>query len=384
MHDSPESSSEEASMGSDTLNPSRDPDTSNSGTTAASAALDLDLPDDFPYEGLGALPQHSQAFIPQFPSAAPTPLYHRMPLDRHGIPQKLHSPPGHPNKPVPMLPIAPPDDLLTHFAVMNNHLSMSTAEIKDFIQDSSIELVSQLRHKYSDNIKNLNDSFGHVYDQFDYLNHQFEELASSVKQNQQESAKTAENGEEIRATVDVLRDQLSDNFKDIQQNLQSLVQAVQGVLSTTDKVLFQNTEMAKKINGMMTKIQGLENTQTGIVHFLSARHASFPYGYNSSHQFASADNLSNISRANSNGAQRTPNTSRRHPAKDSAPRSQHTYVQHPALRQSPAKTNSTGSQQAPQQPSQTHDQRQTRASHPLWQEKLMHQLQNNGPDPFMG
>jgi predicted nucleic acid-binding Zn-ribbon protein len=213
---------------------------------------------------------NAERFIPQFPSAVPTPLYKRsIPNSVEDHRAKEGDANDTFNQADTLVPIVPPEDLLTHFGVVNEHLRTSALQTQQHTNAMGQTLMSAIYMQHKKTIDAFNGNMEIVYKNIGQLDQKLSSLASDVTETTSKMATTTDQVSAMKLGVE-------DEMKEIRNGINSISSSLHGLVATTDKVFSLNRTMSKKISDLITRVEQLETTQGTIVSFLSERHASFP------------------------------------------------------------------------------------------------------------
>jgi len=159
------------------------------------------------------------------PSAMPTPLY------------------GNHNRHVSAADsfIAPPEDILTHFDVMNSHIMRSTHSIHHKLDACNIDVIHELRKAHAESLSSLNEQFAEVFERVRTVEHNVGRVVGTV----------------------------SDSQESITQKLESLANTIQtDFVRRLDEVLFAQTEMARKVDNIADSLTDVQEKQRFMIEFL--------------------------------------------------------------------------------------------------------------------
>jgi hypothetical protein len=158
-------------------------------------------------------------------SAMPTPLYaHRDSLEARFF--------------------APPEDLLTHFDVMNSHVMHATNGLHDKIEAYHTELTQEMRQKHSDSICLLNEQFNEVYDRIRAVEHDIGRVVGTV----------------------------TDTKETLSSKLETLAGTIQSdFVRRLDHLLFAHSEMARKVDNISLHLNDVHVKQQYMMEAVKGR-----------------------------------------------------------------------------------------------------------------
>lgn len=189
------------------------------------------------------------------PSAIPTPLY----SSRNTI-QEF---------------IAPPDDLLTHFDVVNCHVLRATNAVMEQIHDAQSEQIQRARRMHAESINTINEQFNEVYERIRAVENDVGRLVGSV----------------------------SDSQESLTTKLDSLATKIQSdLVRRLDEELFVRSEIVRKVDQMGSQVQAIlevlkarptpESSSSSARPTNSASGSHYNGNYNMSPVFSVASNRS--------------------------------------------------------------------------------------------
>jgi hypothetical protein len=139
---------------------------------------------------------------------------------------------------------APPDDLLTHFDIMNAHVLRATKGLHDRIEDEHAQIVREMRRKHSESMSVLNQQFSEVYDRVRAVEHDVGRVVGTVTDAQ----------ETLTAKLEALAKTIQNDF-----------------VRRLDEVLFSHSEMARKVDSIAVHLQDLQVKQQYMFDIIKGR-----------------------------------------------------------------------------------------------------------------
>jgi hypothetical protein len=144
------------------------------------------------------------------PSAIPTPLY-----SQRNTVQEF---------------IAPPDDLLTHFDVVNCHVLRATNAVMEQLHNNQREQIQLARRMHAESINNINEQFSEVYERIRAVEHNVGRLVGSI----------------------------SDTQESLTTKLDSLAAKIQSdLVRRLDEELFVRSEIVRRVDQMGSQVQAI-------------------------------------------------------------------------------------------------------------------------------
>jgi hypothetical protein len=159
------------------------------------------------------------------PSAMPTPLY----ANRDSLEARL---------------FAPPDDLLTHFDIVNTHVMRATNGLHDKIEAFHVELTREMRRKHSESIALLNERFKEVYERIHGIEHDVGRVVGTVTDTQ----------ESLASKLDALASTIQIDF-----------------VRRLDHLLFAHSEMTRKVDNISLHLQDVQVKQQYMMDSMKGR-----------------------------------------------------------------------------------------------------------------
>jgi len=200
----------------------------------------------------------------------PTPLYHQHQPSAETSEDDKASPTRHTSVSVPItysVPLAPPEDLLTHFGVINEHIAASNHNLHEALLNKTSDLRANQR-SHRDSISSLTEAFNNVSNSISVIESGVADLNVKTKRMSDEIMalkKTQEPLEKIR-TVDLV---------DMKELMVSVHKAVQDMVTRTDDILFQNSKLAEEVARMGKEITRVNDTQETILKYMHKKNPSF-------------------------------------------------------------------------------------------------------------
>jgi len=145
--------------------------------------------------------------------------------------------------------LAPPDDLLTHFDVVNQHVARATQSLHFKMEELSIDQAMALRKEHLEVISMLNEKFGEVYDRVRAV----EQEVAALK------GKTGVEQESIVSKLD---------------DLTSLIQG--SVIKRLDEELSFRSELGRRLDYFALQLQDTLMRQHDIVNVLKCNGLNLP------------------------------------------------------------------------------------------------------------
>jgi hypothetical protein len=148
--------------------------------------------------------------------------------------------------------LVPPEDLITHFDVLNRHLLDSTREVQDTVNTESLILTDELRRTHMESVTMLSEQFADVLAHVNSLEQNVGRIAGEVEQ--------------VKA--------------EILKKLEALGNTIQtDLIRRLDEALFANAELSKKIATLAAQFASVEDKQQQIIEYLSQRNATWVQPY---------------------------------------------------------------------------------------------------------
>jgi hypothetical protein len=146
---------------------------------------------------------------------------------------------------------APPDDLLTHFDVVNTHVMRATQSLHDRMEALSIDKALELRRNHAEVISTLNEQFGEVYERIRTVEHDVGRLIGSG----------------------------DDNRDTITSKLDTLASTIQiSVIKRLDEELAFRSELARRVDHFAFQLQETQIRQQYIIDILKLNGLHVPEG----------------------------------------------------------------------------------------------------------
>jgi hypothetical protein len=146
---------------------------------------------------------------------------------------------------------APPDDLLTHFDIVNTHVMSATQSLHNKMEALSIDQALELRKNHAQVISSLNQQFGEVYERIRTVEHDVGRLIGS--------------GEDNRDTITSKLDTLATTIQT-------------SVIKRLDEELAFRSELARRVDHFAFQLQETQICQQYIIDILKLNGLHVPEG----------------------------------------------------------------------------------------------------------